>query len=75
MAQENFAVRAGQSVKKGQLLGLSGNTGNTTGPHCHLEVINLGKMSIAQAVSQFQATADFPGEMAGGIQVYLVSVM
>ena len=59
MAQENFAVRAGQSVKKGQLLGLSGNTGNTTGPHCHLEVINLGKMSIAQAVSQFQATADF----------------
>lgn len=59
MAQENFAVRAGQTVKKGQLLGLSGNTGNTTGPHCHLEVINLGKMSIAQAVSQFQATADF----------------
>lgn len=59
MAQENFAVRAGQTVKKGQLLGLSGNTGNTTGPHCHLEVINLGKMSVAQAVSQFQTTADF----------------
>lgn len=59
MAQENFAVSAGQTVKAGQLLGLSGNTGNTSGPHCHLEVINLGNMSIEKAIAQFQATADF----------------
>lgn len=59
MAQEGFSVSAGQTVQAGQLLGLSGNTGNTSGPHCHLEVVNLGNMSIEQAISQFQATADF----------------
>ena len=59
MAQEGFAVSAGQKVQAGQLLGLSGNTGNTSGPHCHLEVVNLGNMSIEKAIAQFQATADF----------------
>ncbi len=59
MAQESFMVRAGDVVETGQMLGLSGNTGNSTGPHCHLEVFNLGNMSIEDAVRQFQATADF----------------
>lgn len=59
MSQEGFAVSAGQQVKAGQALGLTGNSGNTTGPHCHMEVINLGKMSIANAISTFQSNADF----------------
>ena len=59
MSQEGFAVSAGTQVKKGQLLGLTGNSGNTSGPHCHIEVINLGNMSISSAISQFRSSADF----------------
>lgn len=35
-------VKSGQKVKKGDLIGLSGNSGNTTGPHLHLTVLKPG---------------------------------
>lgn len=31
-------VSAGQTVRKGQQIGLSGNTGNSAGPHLHLDL-------------------------------------
>ena len=60
----NVSVRTGQTVKAGDVLGLEGSTGKSTGSHCHLEVRRGGKstdptlyLDIANRVGSYPVTA------------------
>ena len=47
-----FAVVAGQTVNRGDVIGYEGSTGRSTGPHCHFEIrlngVHLDPLQVLQ---------------------------
>lgn len=54
----SILVSPGQHIKQSDIIALSGNSGNSTGPHTHIEVFALN-CSLEEAASYFSAGADF----------------
>ena len=52
-------VTEGQYVRRGQLIGLVGTTGNSTGNHCHFEVRYMG---VCKNPANYLNTTDFSDE-------------
>jgi murein DD-endopeptidase MepM/ murein hydrolase activator NlpD len=40
---QDFVVKKGQRIKRGQLIGYVGSSGGSTAPHCHYEIIKDGR--------------------------------
>ena len=55
---DTIYVTAGQQFSQGDLLALSGNSGNTTGPHTHIEIFKL-HLSLKETIRYFMNGADF----------------
>ncbi len=63
----SLRVKVGDKVKRGQLLALVGNTGNSTEPHLHFQLMNdnspLGSDGLPYALSGFVETKRITGDL------------
>ncbi len=49
-----ISVKVGDRVEQGKtVLGLTGSSGSSSGPHLHMETIYMGKMDIKKAVNKY----------------------
>ncbi|GAB5526180.1 MAG: hypothetical protein Roseis2KO_40520 [Roseivirga sp.] len=51
--QSSIVVKQGQQVQQGQLLGLCGNSGNSSEPHLHFQIQNVEDLSRATPAKSF----------------------
>ena len=57
--QRDTAIRAGQIVNQGDIIGLNGSSGSSTGPHLHIEVTYLGTESVDHHVRNWDGSLSF----------------
>jgi murein DD-endopeptidase MepM/ murein hydrolase activator NlpD len=63
LQKNSVNVHAGDRVKKGAVLGMLGNSGNTSAPHLHFHIVNspsvLGSDGLPYVIDKF----DFTGQV------------
>lgn len=64
----HMRVHAGEAVKRGQVLGLVGNSGNSVAPHLHFHVVSnplpLAANGLPYEIDSYQITGASPGTAA-----------
>jgi len=61
--QHSIKVKQGQKVKQGDLLGLCGNSGNSSEPHLHFHIQNVEDINIATGVKCYFDEISVNGEL------------
>ena len=57
----SFLVKNGVEVKRGEPIGIMGNTGNSTGAHTHLEIRPAGTTSASLDINEFTGIPNVTG--------------
>lgn len=66
LQKDSLLVKKGDHVRRGQVLGLLGNTGNTSGPHLHFHLMDgvsvLGSSGLPYVIEGFEVVGELSSE-------------
>ena len=69
LQKHSVLVKKGEHVKRGQELGLLGNTGNSSAPHLHFHLMDgtsvLGSSGLPYVIDSFAVAGELSGEVDG----------